>query len=714
MSRRTFIRILVASVALLLCARPAAAADQFKLVLETFKHYDSCGEAKLIYEGVPDLFAANDLPIPAYTESGAFRQYANGAQFNRFNGPFSGTLLRVGTNDFDFHIHVSNGGDGCSHYDHEGMLQGPNIATKPLISVKVRNTGYDGSTQVSLGLREIDPVLADDLDYLKGLIAGRKATLQAQGPLADGALAESARLDQLIHDVDALLALGFDGITEAMLKALLDQYADMLTPELRNALTQLVHDLKANIDELRAEIDRIAGGFQERLDAVTSVLDEAPGFDPENPGSFEPIGDTDGVPPVEVPDILGTDPFDPTHDPYADYADEVIAQLEAFIGADGQVADRLSFLLVVDAWRTNIAALEQALILREAVSAREYGAFLIAKGRVTTRLSEFLDRQFWFNDTRVPPELRDWMDLGVAARSFMQAKRLKLTMNSWVGELTERQIAILDFLWLLDATSEYVWREPPAENDSEDGIFDGLLGGVIEFAVLTAVEFSPLGDVKDACELVTGWENCNPNGRTLTLKERALSGAGLLIGSGAMWRRAGDLVQGAAGCTLSGLSVRAGIPCKLAKRAANALSEALEEVRRFKPSRSNPNIADVRDLPGGRTLYIHVDGYQVIYSKRGFPDFSNYLRPMFDGKKNDVLIDLAAPPNRIQDFRRANIEAGFGDTPNPPDGYTWHHHEDLGRMQLVKSEVHNVAEGGFPHTGSVAYWKKIYELTQDD
>jgi hypothetical protein len=35
-----------------------------------------------------------------------------------------------------------------------------------------------------------------------------------------------------------------------------------------------------------------------------------------------------------------------------------------------------------------------------------------------------------------------------------------------------------------------------------------------------------------------------------------------------------------------------------------------------------------------------------------------------------------------------------------PDGYTWHHHQDHGRMQLIPREIHE-ATG---HTGGFSLW----------
>lgn len=37
----------------------------------------------------------------------------------------------------------------------------------------------------------------------------------------------------------------------------------------------------------------------------------------------------------------------------------------------------------------------------------------------------------------------------------------------------------------------------------------------------------------------------------------------------------------------------------------------------------------------------------------------------------------------------------------PPFGYTWHHHQDVGRMQLVREKEHKLS---LPHTGGMAIW----------
>jgi hypothetical protein len=77
----------------------------------------------------------------------------------------------------------------------------------------------------------------------------------------------------------------------------------------------------------------------------------------------------------------------------------------------------------------------------------------------------------------------------------------------------------------------------------------------------------------------------------------------------------------------------------------------------------------------------------VPFDDAGFPDFSAWRHP----DVADVRIQLSG--SRSTDFARADAAAGI--TGQRPAGYTWHHHQDSGLMQLVDSRVH--AQTG--HTG---------------
>ena len=81
----------------------------------------------------------------------------------------------------------------------------------------------------------------------------------------------------------------------------------------------------------------------------------------------------------------------------------------------------------------------------------------------------------------------------------------------------------------------------------------------------------------------------------------------------------------------------------------------------------------------------------VPFNKNGFPDFAAFQHP-------DVPeVTIFPTGSRGGDFAQANAVAGLAET---PVGYTWHHNEAFGVMQLVDSAVH-AATG---HTGGFAIW----------
>ncbi len=90
----------------------------------------------------------------------------------------------------------------------------------------------------------------------------------------------------------------------------------------------------------------------------------------------------------------------------------------------------------------------------------------------------------------------------------------------------------------------------------------------------------------------------------------------------------------------------------------------------------------------------------VPFDSRGFPDFSDHL---YGGGPNSV--NISPTGNRSKDFSAANEAAGYSSTPK---GYTWHHHQNYGRMELVESSVHRRTDhdGGFSLWDSMKWWQK--------
>ena len=93
----------------------------------------------------------------------------------------------------------------------------------------------------------------------------------------------------------------------------------------------------------------------------------------------------------------------------------------------------------------------------------------------------------------------------------------------------------------------------------------------------------------------------------------------------------------------------------------------------------------------GIWTYTNKTGKTVSYPN-GYPDFTKYTHPTV----KPVEIEVAIPKNPQADFKAANEKARLNKDSNPPEpavnkppeGYTWHHHEDGKTMILVDEVIH--------------------------
>ncbi|WP_257150798.1 HNH endonuclease [Bacillus pseudomycoides] len=152
-----------------------------------------------------------------------------------------------------------------------------------------------------------------------------------------------------------------------------------------------------------------------------------------------------------------------------------------------------------------------------------------------------------------------------------------------------------------------------------------------------------------------------------------------------------------------------GIEASLAKGASKAKNLKLEdftkEVLKTKPMNS-PRPERWLLKKGGQIsiddkgvwTYTNKNGQSVRYPN-GYPDFTPYAHPDIP----PVTIKVHSPKNNQKDFEAANLEAGLSKGSNPPvpnksqppEGYTWHHHEDGKTMILVEEDIHDE----FKHIG---------------
>jgi len=673
MRSKPWIRVLALTVAFVCTLSSlAAAADDFRLDWWAKNYPNSNVDARLDPEGAP-VFTVNTLPIPTYSDQGTLVRGTQNAWEMWFRARFNGALFRIGANPIAMVIgtHATHG----VRMDNRVYLRGPQV-DRLLFQFGLDGSVFTGTTTVTLSLREIDPQLADSIEALRRAIEDARRRLAQEAIAADernaADLDRLAALDALLDD---LLDRGWDGISPDELDALLEQFDDLL-PGVREALVAFLEDLRRNVDDLRREIERISEVYQQQAEAIDDIVGAAPTWDPSDESGFEPVEDGD-LPPTDIPEVFD-EPWDDDHDPYRLYADEIIASLARTVSQDGSslVVDRPTFLSIYEGWRYNVENLELVLQMRSVVSQAEWGAFLTSKTRVLGFLRHYIGDDGWLHRAYVPPEVKELVaflkDLGVASRFYARARSIQLELNLYGDQLTERQRAIVDILIVLySVTRERASQQAPDEDDG----FWSTVGDALD----TAISFTPVGDFLDLCRAVGGREDCI-GGRELTLEERALSGLGVVVGSGAAWKAAASKVSGVAG------------------GAVRKVGDVLDDLP---PRRPQANIVQQIDHAGGSITYVHANGWRIKYGRRGFPDFSPYMHP--DRVRATQRITLTG--SRRADFREANRKAGFGDSADAtPDGYTWHHHEDLGKMQLVRTDVHR----GFAHNGGVAVWQRVH------
>jgi A nuclease of the HNH/ENDO VII superfamily with conserved WHH len=88
-------------------------------------------------------------------------------------------------------------------------------------------------------------------------------------------------------------------------------------------------------------------------------------------------------------------------------------------------------------------------------------------------------------------------------------------------------------------------------------------------------------------------------------------------------------------------------------------------------------------------------GKGLRFTKEGYPDFAPHARQLPNGKKH---VEIEYTGSRRADVAAANKKAKLDKT---PEGWTWHHAEDMKTMYLVPDKLHEAVK----HSGGVARFK---------
>jgi len=104
------------------------------------------------------------------------------------------------------------------------------------------------------------------------------------------------------------------------------------------------------------------------------------------------------------------------------------------------------------------------------------------------------------------------------------------------------------------------------------------------------------------------------------------------------------------------------------------------------------------------------------FDRTGFPEFNIKFETLLDnihiggGSRREhiraanqkLYHAVRQSPQLAQELGLAKAEVDrLPAMSKAPEGYIWHHHQDVGRMQLVREEEHILAT---PHTGGMAIW----------
>jgi hypothetical protein len=478
------------------------------------------------HDGDP-FFSVNDTPLPTHQIAGALVTNADGSESNAATADFDSVLLSTGDNNFLFHTTNTSGDNSCVHQRNVvSLVSAPLGLNKPLFNFRRDGTAFIGNSKVNLGLAEINPPLARDIVNLETVIADNRVWLIDHAADVENLAAKLSVLQQLDTELRDLVTRPLDEIAMIDLDAILDRYGSVVDAATKAALDQLIVDLKQSVVDLENELASLIDTFGAQADAVADLATKSAreaGFNPDDPASYA-LGASD-IPWVEVPDISGVpDAFSPGNDPYAAYADKVIATLAADVSG-GKVTARADFVANVRAWRANEAALQQALAMRASVSQAETNAFLNGLNSVTGYVKKFMDQSDWFLDASAPPALRAYVD-GVLKQGFADlSDEMKDNLNirgADTIDLSETQLyqTILAFGGAMSTIGDGV------------AAYADVMQTLVTATSRIGLGFVPIvGPALDLCECVTGKAWCLPMGKELSTEERIFSGAGVAIGS---------------------------------------------------------------------------------------------------------------------------------------------------------------------------------------
>lgn len=375
--------------------------------------------------------------------------------------------------------------------------------------------------------------LDDIAPGVAGDITGLEAQINSLSPQVATLTSELSilrqRLDAIDKKVRELTGKSLDQITDADLDAIGDPVLTQLVADGRRSLGELQVALKESVAETKADIESTKEYLNQFMREHDIDVDEPAWADFEIPDLQIP----DPVLP-EVPDL-----------PESDAGEGFRAQAEETLRALNDalfVRDAGRFVSTAMAWiRVNesfIPVLEQ----RALFVSGELEAYLAATKPVNEFIRRYLDEDFFFKDSTAyqkAPQLIRAIKTDIMPKEPELGKAYRDILNTWTGpQLTPEQERLVVAVYALAEGFKNVYStvEEGAQKaaDRLRSVGHQLVAVAKETAICIG-KATAAGDGGDWYELVGGFDLCT--GEKLSITERAVSGLGIVAGSGALWRR---------------------------------------------------------------------------------------------------------------------------------------------------------------------------------
>jgi Pre-toxin TG len=390
--------------------------------------------------------------------------------------------------------------------------------------------------ELELDLSQIDPELASKVSRLAN--ANEKLAKELEG-LRSNYAALKAFMAALEKRVDQLGASLFDVLTEAdfigheqELKEIIE-----LIRSYKASANALSEESKKTLEGAKAEANAVKKAFENVIAREGATIDDVTVAVPE-------VTDLE----VDIPQPEDqTDPFDPANDPYAQIAKATIDLIER-----NWPDKRFEILLIINAWNQKQKDVSASLAARSRISAAEMTAYYESVKTVKTFILETgcggngcLSEDGWFKDSMVPNEVRRSLKAELRMIDPVKSELLEEQMRLWKRDEVNQQ-KIIAAVQALAGAARTLTRLAADDSAYLRGRLDAILSSTLVAAkngACIAGTMAPgVNDFADWYELISAKNLCT--GETLALWEQALSGVGIIAGSGRLWRAIGEEISG--------------------------------------------------------------------------------------------------------------------------------------------------------------------------